>query len=397
MIDFLSIIAADVQIDSIMPKLALALFGIIVIATFLKKLNQPYIVAYLLSGVVLGPHIFNVFDDQAFIARLGNFGVVLLLFFVGMEIDPYQLIRSWKSIIISTLIQIGLSIGFVWIAGAYLGWSVAKIVLISFVITLSSTAVVVKLLQDWGEMDTTVGQCILGVLLVQDLAVVPMLITLNLLSGDSIQTNILLLQIFGALIIGLVMVLIFRKQTFKLPFDSSLSESKEIQVFAALLLCLGMALITGYLQLSTALGAFIGGMLVSKAKQTQWVHHSLESFKVVFVALFFLSVGMLVDLKYVTEKWLLVLSLTGLAFILNTFINMLALKGTGISRKESFYGGAVLSQVGEFSFVIAAVGLNLKIITGDGYQLSITVISLSLIISPLWISIVKKLTGHKTG
>jgi len=92
---YYSVVAADVQIDTVMPKLALALFGVIVIAIVLKKFNQPYIVAYLLSGIVLGPHLFNVFDDQAFIARLGNFGVVLLLFFVGMEIDPYKLMRSW--------------------------------------------------------------------------------------------------------------------------------------------------------------------------------------------------------------------------------------------------------------------------------------------------------------
>ena len=391
---YYSVVAADVQIDTVMPKLALALFGVIVIAIVLKKFNQPYIVAYLLSGIVLGPHLFNVFDDQAFIARLGNFGVVLLLFFVGMEIDPYKLMRSWKTIVISTLIQVCLSLLFVWIAGTYLNWSLPKVVLISFVITLSSTAVVIKLLQDWKEMETTVGQCVLGILLVQDLAVVPMLIVLNLLSGDRIQMNILLLQIVGSLVICVVMVLIFKQKTFKLPFDSTLEDNREIQVFAALLLCLGMALMTGYLQLSTALGAFIGGMLVSKSKQTQWVHHSLESFKVVFVALFFMSVGMMVNIDYVQEKWIQVLTLTALAFILNTVINTLALKGTGISTKESFYGGAVLSQVGEFSFVIAAVGMNLKIISTDGYLLSITVISLSLIVSPLWISFMKKVTAR---
>jgi len=162
-----------------------------------------------------------------------------------------------------------------------------------------------------------------------------------------------------------------------------------MQIFAALAICFGLALLTGLLQLSTALGAFTAGMLVSAAKETQWVHQRLEPFRVVFVALFFVSVGLLVDIKFLTEQWVLISLLVVLVLITNTFINAFILKALGVNTRDSVYAGALLAQIGEFSFVLAAVGIQAKIITDFGYQLVIEVISISLLFSPVWIKLIK--------
>ena len=162
-----------------------------------------------------------------------------------------------------------------------------------------------------------------------------------------------------------------------------------MQVFAALGLCFGLSLITGLVGLSTALGSFVAGMLVGAAKETRWVHHSLESFRIIFVALFFVSIGMLVDLNFIASHWYQTAALVILVVLTNTFINGSILRILGDNWRDSIYAGALLSQIGEFSFVLAAVGIQAHIISDYGYQMTIAVISISLLISPPWIMLIK--------
>jgi CPA2 family monovalent cation:H+ antiporter-2 len=156
-----------------------------------------------------------------------------------------------------------------------------------------------------------------------------------------------------------------------------------------------MSLLTGVLGLSTALGAFAAGILVATARETQWVHRSLEPFRVVFVTLFFVSVGMLVDISYLASHSLQIGVLVMAAFLTNTVINAVILRWLGDSWRDTLYAGALLSQIGEFSFVLAAAGLQASIINQTGYQIVIQVIAVSLILSPAWIMLVKYLLGYK--
>jgi CPA2 family monovalent cation:H+ antiporter-2 len=166
-------------------------------------------------------------------------------------------------------------------------------------------------------------------------------------------------------------------------------------VFTALVLCFGLALITALLGLSTALGAFVAGILVGAAPDTEWVKQTLAPFRVVFVALFFVSVGMLVDLGFVRDEWPVVLLLVALVVVTKTLINAGVLRLLRDPWRQSFYAGALLAQIGEFSFVLAAVGLQAGLLEAFGYQLAVAVISLSLLASPPWIRLVRALTGHR--
>lgn len=379
------------HMDPVMPQAVGAILSILVTGFILRLLRQPHVVAYLLAGVVIGPWGLSLVSDSALIGRLGALGVVLLLFFVGMETDPRKLIAHWKTSIFGTLLQIILSTAVVWLVGILYGWTVARILLFGFVISLSSTAIVIKLLQEKGLLNSGIGQSVLGIVLAQDLAIIPMLVILGMLGSEGVDTAHLAKQAIGTVAAGLLFFLIFKRDKVVLPLSRWIKEDNELQLFAALTICFGLAFMSAWFDLSTALGAFIAGMLVGSAKETQWVHHTLESFKVLFVAVFFVSVGMLLDVNFLFKHWILAGVLLLIVLMTNTFVNALVLKMAKYKWEESIFAGLLLSQIGEFSFVLTAVGHQASIINDFGYQLSLCVISLSLMISPLWINIGEKI------
>ncbi|RLV58010.1 cation:proton antiporter [Parashewanella curva] len=373
------------------PTVALILI-VLLIGTLMRLLQQPHVVSYLLAGVIVGPFGLKIVNDVDLINRLGSMGVILLLFYVGMETDIHKLMRQWKIIIFGTLFQILLSIVAVWFLGKVFDWALPRVVLIGFVISLSSTAVLIKILQDSGEINSNIGQGVLGILLAQDLAIIPMIIIIGLLNTAETTASHWQLQLVGSIIIALLMLVIVKKEQIKLPYSSWIKKDHELQLFIALIICFGMALITAAFELSTALGAFVGGVLVGSAKESEWVTKTLESFKVLFLAFFFLSVGMLLNLNYFSSHIPQVLLLVLAAFITNTIINAGILKFANFNWKASLYAGALLSQIGEFSFVLAALGLQAQIINDESYQLALCVIAVSLMLAPLWISGFKRFT-----
>lgn len=382
------------HLDPLLPVLAGGALVILFLGLVMHGLRQPHVVVYLLAGVVLGPTGLGLIREADTVSRMGAFGVDLLLFFVGMEVSPRRLLASWKVTIVGTLIQIAASLGCVFAVGLTLGWRLERIVLLGFVISLSSTAVVIKMLQNLGETKSRIGQAVLGILLAQDLALVPMLIVIGSLGGEHLDALTVARQVFGGLLVLSFFAWLARRDELHLPLGKRLREDHELQVFAAAVICLGLAFFTGMLGLSTALGAFLGGIVVGMARETDWVHRSLEPFRVVFVALFFVSVGMLVDLEFLSSSWRQVVLLLVLVFVTNTVINTGVLRAFGSSWGDSFYGGTLLSQIGEFSFVLAAVGLQAGMVSQFAYKATVLVIALSLLLSPAWVAAVRRFQGR---
>lgn len=379
------------HLDPALPTIVAALLAILLVGIVLHRFKQPHVVAYLLTGIVLGPHVIGLIKDPQLIERLGAMGVVFLLFFIGMEVSPRKLIASWRIAVVGTTIQILVSVLCVWLLGKWLDWPLSRSILLGFVISLSSTAVVLKILQDSGELETETGQNVLGVLLMQDMAIIPMLIVIGLMSGNTPDSQHIALQIIGGVLMLGLLAWLMIKETVHLPLARWLKGDHEMQIFAALIVCFGLSLITGLFGLSTALGAFVAGMLIGAARETQWVHNSLEPFRVIFVALFFVSIGMLVDIGFIKNHWQQIMILVMAVILTNTFINAVIIRLLGDSWPDSLYSGALLSQIGEFSFVLAAVGLQAGLITGYGYQLTVAIIALSLMLSPMWIALNRRL------
>lgn len=373
--------------DPILLKLLIAVIVLLVTGLVMRFLRQPHIVAYLLAGVVMGPSVMGLFSDTETVSRVGEFGVALLLFFVGMKVNPRKLIARWRITVLGTLLQIAGSIGVAYLIGAWLDWPMRRIILVGFVISLSSTAVVLNVLQDRDELKTQVGRDVIGILLAQDLAIIPMLIVIGLLGGQQPAPSELALQGVGVVLIGLLLWWLTTSDRVRLPLGARLRADHEMQVFAALGLFLGMACLFAVFGLSAPLGAFMAGILIGVARETSWVQQRLDPFRVVFVAGFFVSIGVLVDLEFVADNLSLILSLAGMVLFTNWLINTFTFRFLGESWGHSVYAGALLAQIGEFSFVLAAVGLQVGAITQFAHQLTVAIIALTLLLAPAWINL----------
>ena len=370
--------------------IGLAIFGLCILLRFFR---QPYAVAYILAGVMLGEDGFQILTDQAVISSMGEFGLILLLFFIGMEISLPDLLKNWKVPAFGTLFQILGSVLTVLLLGYSMGWEINRSIVLGFVISLSSSAVVIKILQDNQESQTPIGKNVISILLMQDILIVPMLIATNYLAGQVPATSEVIRQLLGGgLIIGLI-IWLTKKKTIQLPYSKVVEEDHELQVFVAFITCFGFALLTAFFGLSAALGAFVGGIVVNSAQSTNWFHDSLHAFRVVLVAIFFISVGMMIDLDFLVKNGRVIALLVGAVLITNHFINAVILRYFGNNWSDSIYGGALLAQIGELSFILAAIAFADNIISDFGYQLAILVIAITLLISPLWIGVTKALVG----
>jgi len=382
--------------DPLLPVLAATTLVLLLVGLVLRQMKQPHVLAYLLAGVALGPHGLAIFSDADAISRLGEFGIILLLFFVGMEMSLPRLVANWRVAVIGTVLQILLSLAVVGLLAAVLDWPVARAILIGFVISLSSTAVAVSMLSVWGYLDSRLGLDVMSILIVQDLAVAPMLLTLGFLSGgDDLGGSHVFLPIVGVIVIVGFAVWLLGRETIRLPFGDRLREDHELQVFAAAFICISAALATSLFELSTALGALIAGVVVASADDIEWVARAMEPFRVILVALFFVSVGLLLDVGFVASNLPLIGVLVGGLFITNTFVNAGIVRLFGRDWTHALFAGAILAQAGDFSFVLAAIGFQGGLITDFGYQLTLAVIFGSLLLSPFWVAPFRALASRR--
>lgn len=174
------------HVDPLLAVLVMIALAIFLLGIVLRALKQPHLIGYLLAGLIIGPAGLGILNDTVAITQ---FGVMLLLFFIGMEISPLELAKEWRVAIIGTALQIAISLAAVMAMGYWLKWPIGRSILLGFVISLSSTAVVLKLLQETAELKTSVGQKVTGILLMQDLAIVPMLFVLGLLAGNETHSS----------------------------------------------------------------------------------------------------------------------------------------------------------------------------------------------------------------
>ncbi len=379
------------DINPVFSKIVILSMIIIVAGFIFSLLKQPSIISYILVGILVGPHAFGFITDEALITDFGSLGLVLLLFFLGMELSLDSLIKNWRLAVIGTFLQIIISVLAIAAISSFFDLSFQKTIVFGFLISLSSTAVIIKVLETRSELTSQIGQKVIAILLAQDIIIVPMIISINYMGGDNPATGDIVLQIIGALIISGILGWVFYKKHIKLPFEKYILRDHELQVFMAFIFCFGFAMLTAFFHLSAALGAFVAGILVSSAKSTRWMHDSLHAFRIMFVAMFFVSIGMMLDLTFLKENIGVVVFLVFLVLLTNNIINMGVFRLFKSPTCTSIYGGALLAQIGEFSFIIGATAHINGIINDSEYQVIISAITLSLFVSPLWISLIHRI------
>jgi len=364
-----------------------------VLASFvLKKLKQPKLVAYILIGILIGPFSFDLIENQDTIKLIGELGIILLFFFIGMEIDLSSFLKDWKLALFGTLAQLFLSIASVYLIGYFWGWSTTRILVLGCVIALSSSAVIFKLLEEKNLLKEKLGRNVSSILLSQDIAIAPILIFISIIGTDGPNTEPIYLKIIGGLLLISIIAYISINKTINwLPFKSAIKDDHEMQVFLALFFCFAGALIANVFGISEALGAFVGGLVMHAGNATKWIHKAIHSFQILFVAIFFISIGAQLNVNFLLSNWLNLLFMLIAVYTTNHFINTLILRAFKNSWKSSIVGGALLGQIGELSFLICMTAFNVGILNQFSYDYTISLISLTIFISPIWILMTEKI------
>ncbi len=358
----------------------------------LTRLRQPALVGYILAGVLLGPSVFSLVDDRELIGLFSEIGVLMLLFLIGMELPLHSFLRVWRMALACTVLQIVGSLCFAFALTWVIDWTFERAIIAGFVMALSSTAVAIKILEEIGELDSETGRITLAVLIAQDLAVVPMMLVLRDLSdGGGISIGGFAQVAFAiAFLIG-CLIHIDRKGSLRLPLVERIAGNDDLRAIATLALCLAAATASGLLGLSPAYGAFLAGIFIGNTDYSKEMIRSTPPIQSLFMMVFFLSVGLLIDLGFIWRNlgevvvWLLAVTL------FKTALNIGILRLLGNPWDRSFLSGVVMGQIGEFSFVMVAAALASGLVVPERYPLTVAVIALSLVISPLWLAVAHRL------
>jgi CPA2 family monovalent cation:H+ antiporter-2 len=275
---------------------------------------------------------------------------------------------------------------------ALLGWPAKQAILLAFIVALSSTAVAMRMLDEIGELRTETGRITVGVLIAQDIAIVPMLIFINSFSdvGGEVAPITWWKLVAALLVMAGVVWLLTRRKKAVLPFTEAISGRVELVALACIALCFGAAAITGLLGLSTAFGAFLAGLVIANSTLRSPAIHATEPIQSVLMVVFFLSIGLLIDLNYVLDNLFTVLAFLVGVLVAKSVFNVAILHLVGEPWERAFPAGLIMAQIGEFSFVLATVGFANGMVDADGYRLAIAVIAMSLLVSPLWMVSVRR-------
>jgi CPA2 family monovalent cation:H+ antiporter-2 len=370
------------------------LLSILLLSWVLKRFRQPYFSAYIIAGILLGPHGVQLFSDVTTIAQIGSLGLIMQMFFIGAEIEVPGLMKNIRTSAIGVSVQLMLSFVFMAMIGHQLGWTTGRIVLFSFIISLSSSAIILEYLHKNMEINSRLGNLTTGILILQDFLIVPMIMVLNFMAKGESNLGQLTLGIFIMLVfLVLLRMLVLRKKV--LPFSLAVFQpDHELQVFIGLFLCFGFAWITSMLHLSAAMGAMFAGLIISQNESMKWLDRALIPFRIFFLALFFLSIGLQLDWSFVKAHIALISALVILIFGINSLINACVFRLLNETWKNSLYAGALLSQIGEFSLVLCTVAKSLHLVDEFSFQLTLAVISVTMLLSSGWVSVIRSFLFH---
>jgi CPA2 family monovalent cation:H+ antiporter-2 len=285
------------------------------------RLRQPAVIGYILAGVVLGPAGFSLVSNEENIALLADLGVLMLLFVIGMELSLRAFRRIWKIALATVALQTAGALFVVWFIGQVMGWSTAAVLLLAFVLALSSTAVAVKILEDIGELRTRTGRIAVGILIAQDLAIVPMILLLDIAAGEFSFLAVARIILSVALLLVLILFL-SRRQRVKLPLPAIVAGHADLTPLLGLVCCFGAATISGLLGLSPAYGAFLAGITIGNSNLRVGMLDMVTPIQSILMMVFFLSIGLLIDLSLVWANLGLVVVMLLIATVGKTLVNL---------------------------------------------------------------------------
>jgi len=377
-------------ISELLQSLVIMLLTILLIGLAMKQLNQPYFVAYILAGILLGPYCIEVFKKADTIATIGELGLLMQMFFIGTKLEIQTFAKKIKKPLIGAIAQLILSLVFITVIGSFYKWSTKEILLFTFIISLSSSAIILEYLEKNKELNEPLGILTSGILVLQDFLLVPMLLTINFLGEKKLSLYTIISLFVSVIFITFLLRQIFLKNKINIPFPHILQTDHELQVFVGLLICFGFAWVTQAINLSAAIGALIAGIFISQSNSMQWLEIHLVPFRVFFLSLFFLSIGLQINIDFLFEHTAMVMLIVLVILIVNSAVNALVFRLLNESWRNSIYAGALLSQIGEFSLVLCMVAKTQQMVNDFWYQLTLAVVSVTMLMTAIWINIIRR-------
>jgi CPA2 family monovalent cation:H+ antiporter-2 len=379
---------------TLIRDLAIVLGAALAVGLITRLLKQSAVLGYILAGVVIGPHALGLIKESGDIRVLATIGVVLLLFTLGVQLSLREIIKLKKVAIGGGIFQILATIGLGIGVATLLEWSLHEAVAFGLLIALSSTMVVIGMLTERGELESVHGRVMIGILLVQDIAAAFMMFILPALggSGENLATTLIPAVLKAGVFLAIVLLLgIWLVPRFIRRVASR--GSRELFIIASVVLCFGGAFGAYYFGLSAALGAFAVGLLISESDFAHQVLGDVIPLRDIFAAVFFVSVGMLIDLPFMAGN------ITTLVVIVLTIILGKFVICSATARLFGYKGGTILLvgagmiQIGEFSFVLAELGLGTGVISENLYSLILASALVTIILTPFIYSLTTNLSA----
>lgn len=371
---------------TILRDLVILVAVAIPVVALAQRFRIPTVVGFLLTGIFIGPHAFRLIREPESVAGLAELGVVLLLFTIGLELSLARIIRLGPVLLRGGSGQLVGTIAGAALIGWLLGISWRQALFFGALVALSSTAVVLKIYKDRGELDTPHGRMAVAILLFQDLCVVPLMLLVPILAGTSDglvaagRDVVISLSVVGALVVGgrIVVPWILERVV-------GLS-NREIFTLGIVFFGLGSAYLTASFGLSLALGAFIAGLVIAESDFGLQALSDVLPFRDTFTGIFFISIGMLLDLEFVLSNAALIVAITVAVVILKAVVAAVAARSLRRSVEVSLMTGMGLAQVGEFSFVLAGVALPVGLLGPSEYQIFLAASILTMLGTPFVIT-----------
>ncbi len=368
-------------LEDIVLLLGLALFTLLLFRQF----RVPSIIGFLVTGIIAGPHALGLVKNIHEVEQMAEIGVVLLLFTIGIEFSLKELLRIRHLVLWGGGLQVALTIAFVALVSLLAGFTQAQSVFFGFLVSLSSTAILMKLLMDAGEMDTPHGKAALGILIFQDLCVVPMMLFVPFLGGSG--NGIVDVVLVSAKALVVVVVAHFGSR-FAVPWIFSQvvrTRSRELFILTIIFIGFGTAWLTAQAGLSLALGAFIAGLAISESEYSHQVMGDIIPFRDAFISLFFISVGMLLNPAFVLSNPLVILAVVAIIIVVKFLVVTGAILVLKFPARVALTSGLILAQVGEFAFVLSHSGMKFGLLSAATYQIFLASSVATMALTPLYL------------
>ncbi len=365
----------------------------VLLGIILKRFDVPPIVGYILSGIILVNIIGSSTNNSHILEQIAEFGIVFLMFSIGLEMKLDNLIQMRKQVFVYGGLQVGISIVFFTCISYFIfGLDIKASLVVGGALSLSSTAIVLKILNDTNKITNYYGQNSLGILIFQDLAVIPILLVLAILSSKGSSFGELITDIILSGVVLLIVMIIFGKyflnHILKLV---SKAETHELFIMIVLIIAIGSSFLAHYLGFTYSMGAFIGGMLIAETHYKHQVEADLIPFRDLFLALFFVTVGMQIDIQFFLSHVIQVFGLTLIIMIAKALI-IFGIIYYFVGKRVALETSLTIAQVGEFSFVVFTQATQNTLLDKTTGQLLTLAVIISMVITPFILKNIKQIT-----